>query len=114
MPDQSSDLFAKYGVSRPGSEDADPPEQPKQATDLFSKYGVEAPKLTEPKVGTLETYGETIAQAVKQTPSYVAQAIEGKTPFSERTKADEYIEEAEKSQKAFVNRPGAKSEVLGG
>jgi hypothetical protein len=64
--------------------------------------------------GTLGTYGETIAQAVKQTPAYIASAFEGKTPYSERTKADEAIERANKEQEEFQNAPGAKSKVLGG
>ena len=107
-------LLGEYAV--PPASESSAPETKQSLHDLLGEYGNDATKELTAKnpVSTLGTYGETIAQAVKQTPAYIAQAIEGKTPFSERTKADETIESAQKSQEVFEKRPGAKSSVLGG
>lgn len=76
-----------------------------------SKYG---PADTGKPPSTLETYGETIAQGIKQVPAFMAQAIEGQTPYSEHNALDTTQEEAAKSQEEFVNQPGKDAPALGG
>ena len=75
-----------------------------------------APKIEDTyKPGILSTYGQTIKQGVKQVPGYVAQMIEGATPYSgEANTLDETIENAKKSQQQFENRPGKETPYLGG
>ena len=85
-------------------------------TDLSHIAQSQAKKPPEPESGTstLGEYASTLGQAVKQVPGYIAQAVEGGTPFTEPGLASDIVESAKQSQKEFEAKPGGEEEALGG
>mgnify|MGYP003392968753 CR=1 FL=1 len=73
--------------------------------------------LLQPKPkpsGTFGAYGQTIKQAVKGIPSYLASAVEGATPYDSNNYLDSLQGQQKLSDEQFINAPNAGAPVLGG
>lgn len=64
--------------------------------------------------GTLGAYGQTLKQAVKGIPAYVASAVEGSTPYDKTNGLDTIQAKANADQQAFESGPNAEAPVFGG
>jgi hypothetical protein len=74
----------------------------------------QSPASSQKPSGTLGAYGQTLKEAVKGIPSYVASAIEGSTPYDEQNALDTIQETSKARNEAFVNGPNADAPVFGG
>ena len=117
MTDSYQKLNSMLDSVAPKTEGTETEKPQDSYSTLNSMLDQVAPETKQPESEptTLGTYGETIGQAVKQVPGYLAQAYEGAEPYSQDPGiASSTIEKANKSQQEFENKPGGETPVLGG
>ena len=80
------------------------------------KNGLNTSAMEAPRkpAGTLGAYGQTLLQAVKGIPSYVASSVEGATPFDESNILDTIQQDQKGLNANFISGQNANAPVLGG